>query len=122
MAMITAVKTRVLTQKYSESLEFYTQVLDLRIVEQWDREGDKGAILGLGDKRADGFIELGWSAQETEISGICLQFRVADISVFMDSLASAWQHSEPTLKPWGSTYVELLDPNGIPLIVFEGDV
>ena len=40
MAMIMAVKTQVLTQKYTESLEFYTQVLDLQIVEQWDRDGD----------------------------------------------------------------------------------
>ena len=122
MAMITAIKTRVLTQNYAESLQFYTQILDLRIVDQWDQEGDKGAILGLGDKRADGFIELGWSAKATELSGICLQFRVADMSLFLDSLAGVWQHSEPTAKPWGSTYVELLDPNGIPLIVFEGDV
>jgi catechol 2,3-dioxygenase-like lactoylglutathione lyase family enzyme len=120
--MITAIKTRIVTGNYKESLRFYTEILDLRIVAQWDQDGDKGTILGLGEKEADGFLELGWSEKPERVLGLCLQFRVANISQFLDAVAGAWQHCEPTRKSWGSTYVNLVDPNGVPVIIFEGNV
>ena len=119
---ITAIKFRILTAKYAESIQFYEKILGLRVVEQWNQEDDLGTILGLGERDADGFLELACSADAVDISGLSLQFRVPDIDRFLQTLAGEWQHSEPRRKPWGSTYVSLTDPNGIPVIIFDGDI
>lgn len=120
--MLTAIKTRIETDRFDETLRFYAKVLGLQIIREWNGEGDTGAILGLTDVDADGFLEIASVLDKTGLTGTCLQFRTDNLDDFLTKLAGVYEHSKPQEKPWSSTYVYLTDPAGNRVIVFEGDV
>ncbi len=120
--MLTAIKTRIETDRLDETLHFYAKVLGLQIIREWNEEGDSGAILGLTDVDAHGFLEIASVPDKTDLARTCLQFRTDNLDDFLIKLAGISEHCEPEEKPWGSTYVYLTDPAGNRVIVFEGDI
>ncbi len=120
--MLTAIKTRIETDRFDETLHFYSKVLDLQIIREWNEEGDTGAILGLTNVDADGFLEIASVLDKTDLTRTCLQFRTDNLDDFLIKLAGIYEHGKPEEKPWSSTYVYLTDPAGNRVIIFEGDV
>ena len=120
--MLTAIKTRIETDRFDETLRFYSKILGLQIIREWNEEGDAGAILGLTDVGANGFLEIASVLDETESTRTCLQFRTDNLDDFLIKLVGTCEHSKPEEKPWGSTYVYLTDPAGNRVIIFKGDV
>jgi catechol 2,3-dioxygenase-like lactoylglutathione lyase family enzyme len=116
---VLAMKTRIDTNAFDESLTFYRDIIGLPLVSAWDEAGDRGVILG-GD---GGYVELGFvDTPTTDMGGLSLQFQVDDIEAFAVSVGDRWDHRGPEVRPWGSIYVYLTDPNGVAIIVFEGEI
>ena len=120
--MLTAIKTRIGTDRFDETLRFHSKVLGLQIIREWNEEGDSGAILGLTDLDANGFLEIASVLDITDLTRTCLQFRINNLDGFLIKLAGICEHYEPKEKPCRSTYVHLSDPAGNRVMVFEGDV
>lgn len=120
--MLTGIKTRIQTDRFDETLHFYTEFLGLKIIREWNDEADTGAILGLPDAAAKAYLEIASVPQASVSAGVTLQFRTDDLNKAIEDLAGKYQHDPPDVKPWGSTYVYLRDPAGNQVIVFEGDV
>ena len=120
--MLTGIKTRIRTDRFDETVHFYTEILGLKIICEWNDEADTGAILGLPDADAKACLEIASLPQAAVSAGVCLQFRTDHLNRSIQELAGKYQHSLPDVKPWGSTYIYLRDPAGNQVIVFEGDV
>jgi len=120
--MLTGIKTRIETDRYQETLHFYSELLGLKVIREWNDGADTGAVLGLPDTDASGYLEIAAVPEARASSGFCLQFRTDELNKSMHELAGKVEHSLPEVKPWGSTYVYLTDPAGNRVIVFEGDV
>lgn len=112
-------KTQILTTDIVASSRFYIDILNMEIVDQWDDPDDKGMILKPAGGDMSGQLELYASDQQHRFEGMSIQFKVADISVFAAGLPDTIEYSGPTLRPWGSTYVYLTDPNGVQIIVYQ---
>lgn len=122
-ADITGLKTRIETPHFAESVTFYTTLLGMQVLDTWDDDGDKGAILGLSDSTGGtAFLELAYSNVEHDHAGLSLQFRVADIEAVVEKLRGQWEYRGPVERPWGSTYLYLQDPAGVDVIVYAGEL
>lgn len=93
----------------------------MAVLEEWDEPGDKGIVLGVEGKPERGFLELYDCASEYDLKGISLQFKVADLSAFLESLPSDIVYDGPRDRPWGARYAYLSDPAGILVIAYDGD-
>ncbi len=120
---MTGMKTRIDTPLFRESLAFYTEHLGMTVLESWDGEGDRGAILGL-DPAAEGqaFLELAYADAPRSYDGLSLQFRVRDLAAVAERLRGRLELRGPKKRPWGSTYLYLEDPSGIQVILYEGEL
>jgi len=90
------------------------------VAEEWNDPGDVGVILSLPEGRQEAFLEVYLVEQETTFEGLSLQFRVDSLSEFQASLPEDVGFDGPTVRPWGSKYLYLSDPNDIQIIVYEG--
>lgn len=118
-----AIKTRIDSDEFAETRAFCGEILGLEVLAVWDHGDDAGCILGFSTVGSTGFLEIGGSdIPRAGLEALSLQFRVADIDAFAKSLAGKWPIEGPVPRPWGSTYLYLDDPNGISVIVFEGDI
>lgn len=122
-AEVTGMKTRIETPKFDESVAFYTELVGLAVVDQWDERGDKGAILGFADaKNGQAFLELAPSDGPKTHDAVSLQFRVRDIDAVAERLRGRWAFRGPEARSWGSTYLYLTDPSGVRVILYEGEL
>jgi catechol 2,3-dioxygenase-like lactoylglutathione lyase family enzyme len=120
---ISAIKTRIETDRFEETLRFYTRIVGLNQLETWGQDGEgAGAIFGTGGKDASGFLEIGYSDNPKIVDHALLQFRTTRIDEFLQRIEGKWAHSGVSEKTWGSKYVYLRDPNGLKVIVFEGEI
>jgi len=113
-------KTKISTPRFEETLSWYKNIFTMSIAEQWDEPDDKGAILMLPDHHGEALLEIYFSSNPHEFSGLSLQFRVESLEQFMASLPADIPYEGPRERPWGSTYLYLMDPNDIMVIVYEG--
>jgi len=116
---LTGIKTRIETRDVEALVEFYSRIIGLSIVQNWGTSS--GAILGFNIE-SNGFLEIAHATEPKVRSDLSLQFRVQSLSEFIAHVNNRWPHSKPMPRPWGSTYVYLKDPDGVEVIVFEGDV
>ena len=115
-----ALKTKIITPAYDETLAFYAGLPGLGLVEQWDEPGDKGAILGFAGGAGEAFLEIYAGPARADFSGLSLQFRTDDADDFRAAIAGRYSCEGPVDRPWGSRYLYLTDPNGIRIIVYSG--
>ncbi len=122
-APMTGLKTRLETPFLQESVAFYTEHLGMTVLESWDDNGDKDVILGLGASvEGEAFLELAYVDAPRTYPGISLQFRVGDLAVIAERLRGHWAFRGPEERPWGSTYLYMVDPTGVQVIVYEGEL
>jgi catechol 2,3-dioxygenase-like lactoylglutathione lyase family enzyme len=115
-----ALKTKVVTQLYDETLAFYAGLPGLALIERWDEPGDKGAILGFEGGAGEAFLEIYAGPAGGDFSGLSLQFRTDDADDFRTGIADRYACEGPVTRPWGSRYLYLVDPNGIRIIIYSG--
>ena len=115
-----ALKTKIITPKLTETCEFYVTCLGMRVVEEWNEADDVGCILALNSDGREALLEIYEGMHSDGFSGLSLQFRTEDLSAFKESLPATVECRGPVPRPWGSTYLYLTDPNGISIVVFDG--
>lgn len=116
-----ALKTRIATGRFEDTRAFYQQIFGLEEIEAWDSPGDRGVILGLRGGQREALLELWEGDAPADYSGLSLQWKVPDVNAFRAALPGDMQVEGPTRRPWGSTYLYLRDPNGILVIVYDGN-
>ena len=99
---------------------FYERVLGMTVAEEWGEPGDVGVILALPQGRQEAYLEVYCVDEQKNFEGLSLQFRLDNLTGFMATLPEDVEFEGPTLRPWGSTYLYLRDPNDIQIIVYEG--
>jgi len=115
-----ALKTRIVTPLYEETLAYYAGLPGLALVDQWDGPGDRGAIFALAGGAEEASLEIYAGAGAMDYSGLSLQFRTEDADAFRTEIAQDYACEGPVDRPWGSFYLYLADPNGIRIMVYSG--
>lgn len=118
---LTGLKTRIETPLISESRDFYTKYLGMKVLDSWNEKNDKGVILGLGSStQSEAYLEIAYVETPKSYEGISLQFRVKEIDSVAKKLRGQLKFRGPEERLWGSTYLYLEDPTGIQVILYEG--
>lgn len=124
-------KTVIRTKDFVASKSFYTEILNLQIAEEYDDgNGSRGMILRLGSEASNAFIEISEIKnyheyfQEAFVEGFKndktdIQIRTTNIEFWAKRLQEKWQARGPVLRPWGSYYLYLRDPDGLQIIIYE---
>lgn len=124
-------KTVIRTKDFEASKAFYTQILKLKIVEEYnDGNGSRGVIMRVGNKQSNAFIEVSeisaahYYYQEAFSKGcendkIDIQIRTDNIHYWATRLQNRWSARGPVLRPWGSHYLYLKDPDGLQIIIYQ---
>ena len=113
-------KTKITTPLLAQTRDFYVVCLGMGVVDEWRNNDDIECILALSDSRGEAMLEICEGGQTSTVAGLSLQFRTDDLESFRTRLPPSTEVRGPVQKPWGSTYLYLTDPNGIPIVVFEG--
>lgn len=116
----TTLKTKIITPRLAETRAFYVTCLGMRVVEEWQEPDDVGCILALACDGREALLEVYEGGQAEGFAGLSLQFRTENLSAFKASLPTTMECRGLVVKPWGSTYLYLTDPNGISVVVFDG--
>jgi catechol 2,3-dioxygenase-like lactoylglutathione lyase family enzyme len=120
MSALVSLKTKITTPRFDETRDWYRDLLDLTVLEEWDEPGDRGCILGLGGHSSEALLEIYAGQDATEFSGLSLQFRVSDVDCFDIPAEPRYARRGPEDRPWGSRYLFLTDPNGVSVVIFSG--
>jgi catechol 2,3-dioxygenase-like lactoylglutathione lyase family enzyme len=115
-----SLKTKIVTDRFEESRDWYVDLLGLVVAEQWDEPGDRGCILAIGYAPGEALLEIYHGAAAASYDGIGLQFRVPDIDAIEIPDEERFRVRGPINRPWGSRYLFLTDPNGISVVIFSG--
>lgn len=115
-----ALKTKITTARLADTREFYITCLRMRVVEEWCQVDDVGCILSIAGKGREAVLEIFEGSGGDGFVGLSLQFRTDDLANFKAMLPAGTEVRGPVVRPWGSTYHYLTDPNGISIVVFEG--
>ena len=128
---LASLKTVIRTKDFEASKRFYTQVLNLEIVEDYDDgNGSKGLIMRFGPEGSNAFFEISEIMDdhnyyqkafsetfENDKSGI--QLRTDNVEYWATRLKDKWHARGPILRPWGSHYLYLRDPDGLQIIIYQ---
>ncbi len=118
------------TRSYERSVHFYSRLLRMPILEQWDGPEGRGTILDAGSGGC-AFIEIFDGAQARIISGsLGIALRIESrqaVDAFYRDLGEAQAQGEdwgfhlvdmPEVKSWGHYSFELSDPDGIHVTLY----
>lgn len=115
-----SLKTKITTALYQQSIDFYRQIFGMIVLDEWNDPDDKGTILGFADGKGEAMLEIYLGDESYDFAGLSLQFKVEDLSDFVDRLPETIERTGPKPRPWGAMYLYLRDPNNILIIVYEG--
>ncbi len=127
-----SMKTVIRTKDFEASKTFYTQLLKLEVVEEYDDgDGSRGCIMRVGPEGSTAFVELSEIAeghyyfnrafhQSFTNDKADIQIKTNAVNYWADRLKQHnWEARGPVLRPWGSHYLYLRDPDGLQLIIYE---
>ena len=112
---------------FDRSREFYAQVLGLRMVEAWSEDECRGCIFELA---AEAWIEICEMTRRdprfAEAFGlpvandkIDLQLRSDSVDEWVTRLEGVWPYCGPERLPWGQRWIQLRDPDGVLVAIYE---
>ncbi|WP_271769790.1 VOC family protein [Aquimarina algiphila] len=129
--ILLSLKTVIRTKNFEDSKLFYTQILNLKITEEYnDGDGSKGVILQFGHEDNNAFLEISEIAsnhyyhqnsfdKSIENDKIDIQIKTNNIEYWATRLRDKWKVKGPVLRPWGSYYLYLRDPDGLQIIIYQ---
>ena len=102
------------TDRYDDSVAFYSDVLGLDVADSWDGPTARGCLFAWGGALVE-FFEGDWVE-----SGTRLAIEVADADAEHARLVAAGADpQDPAVMPWGHRSVFLVDPHGNELNFFQ---
>lgn len=124
-------KTVIRTKDFKSSKSFYTQLLNLSIIEEYnDNNGSRGIIFRFGEEGSNALLEVSeikehhgyYQEQFSENfnnNKSSIQLRTDDVFKWASILNKVWETKGPILRPWGSYYLYLSDPDGLQIIIYQ---
>ena len=107
------------TSRLSESLTFYRDGLGLEVLEEWSDLG-RGALLAASTGAQVELVEQEDVADVPEPRvGLGLQITGVDLVYERLTAMGVGAKAPPRVRPWGMYGFGVLDPNGVPVNVYE---
>jgi catechol 2,3-dioxygenase-like lactoylglutathione lyase family enzyme len=111
------------------SRSFYTGVLGLPVVEQWDEPQGRGIIMSVGDPAAGASIEMYEMTpadsrydprfrEPVANDKVDLQLRTDSVDDWAWRLDGRWPFEGPEDLPWGHRWIRLRDPDGLLIAIY----
>lgn len=125
------VKTVIRTKDFEAAKQFYVDILDLKIVEEYDDgNGSKGCIMGFNLAHNNAFVEISEIkpthsyyqpafSRTVDNDKLEIQIKTEDVDYWAEKLKSVWEARGPIERPWGSRYLYLRDPDGVHIIIYQ---
>jgi predicted enzyme related to lactoylglutathione lyase len=111
--------SRVLVRptEFERSFRFYAENLGLHVYREWGRGSTRGVVFFLGG----GFLELSGSSRTGTSESVGLWLQVRDVDAVGHELQEAGVDivELPTDKPWGLREMQILDPDGLSIVIVE---
>ena len=102
------------TDRYDDSVAFYSDVLGLDVADSWGEDGCRGCLFAWAGTLVE-FFEGDWVE-----SGTQLAMEVTDADAEHARLVAAGANpQDPAVMPWGHRSVFLVDPHGNELNFFQ---
>ncbi len=129
--ILLGLKTVIRTKDFEASKKFYTELLGLGIIEEYDSEnGSRGCILGFAGEDNNAFIEISEIrathnyyqpafSKMVDNDKMDIQIRTQSADHWAKKLKGIWKTRGPIERPWGSRYLYLRDPDGVNIIIYE---
>ena len=126
-----SLKTVIRTKDLKASINFYTKILNLNVVQKYnDGDGSKGVILRFGPESSNAFLEISEIKESHNYhqdsfdksiknDKIDIQLRTDDVEYWASKINGQWNMRGPVLRPWGSQYLYLRDPDGLQIIIYQ---
>jgi lactoylglutathione lyase len=119
-------KMIVCCRDFDASRRFYSEVLNLPVVEEWDQAEGKGCIVAVGEA----YLELcevpeSWPGfdpayDEPVVNDkVALQLETPSVADWAERLRNRWDFDPPVERPWGHRYLYLRDPDGLRIAFYE---
>ncbi|HVE76071.1 MAG TPA: VOC family protein [Actinomycetota bacterium] len=133
MPDLSSAKIVLRCRDFAMSRAFYSSVLGLTVVDEWDEAGGKGAIFALSSDHSGGYVEIyemapGGARYDPSFSEavhtdkIDLQLRADSVDAWIEALEGQWPFDGPDELPWGQRWIRLKDPDGMQIAIYEGQV
>jgi predicted enzyme related to lactoylglutathione lyase len=107
----------LLPTDFERSFRFYAETLGLHVYREWSSGSTKGVVFFLGG----GFLELSGSSPSGASESVGLWLQVRDVDSVGHELEEAGVDimEPPTDKPWGLREMQVLDPDGLKIVIVE---
>ena len=107
------------TSKLAESLAFYRDGVGLELLEEWSDMG-RGALLAASAGAQVELIEQE-GVVDTPEPRVALGLQVTGVDLVYERLIAMGTRAKapPRVRPWGMYGFGVLDPNGVPINVYE---
>jgi catechol 2,3-dioxygenase-like lactoylglutathione lyase family enzyme len=109
----------VSTSKLAESLAFYREGVGLELLEEWSDLG-RGALLAASAGAQVELVEQE-GVVDTPEPRVALGLQVTGVDLVYERLTAMGVRAKapPRVRPWGMYGFGVLDPNGVPVNVYE---
>jgi catechol 2,3-dioxygenase-like lactoylglutathione lyase family enzyme len=119
------------SRDYGASRRFYTDVLALPVVEEWEGSDGRGCVFGLGREGREGFLEVQEMtpvdpryqkafARSLDSDKVDLQLGAGSLDAWTGRLSGLWPFEGPFQLPWGQRWITVRDPDGLLVSIYEG--
>ena len=117
-------------RNYQSSRQFYHDILELYVLEEWTEAEGRGCIFGFDETGAGGQFEIyEMSPQDPRydaafaepLSGdkIDIQLKTSSLARWIAVLTDVWPFEGPDTTPWGHRWLKLRDPDHLLVAIYE---
>jgi catechol 2,3-dioxygenase-like lactoylglutathione lyase family enzyme len=120
MVVPLSLKTKLGTPLLEQTRDWYRDLFNLVVLEEWSDAVDRGCILGFAGAADCAYLEISHCEKRHDYTCLSLQFRVEDVGALVVPDEKRFAHRGPVNRPWGSRYLYFSDPNGVSVVVYSG--
>ena len=133
MPDLKSLKTVIRCADFASSLHFYSHILGLTLIDEWEETGGRGCILAFARSQDEGYLEIYEMSSDNpryqpsfsapfQHDKIDLQLRTDSLDEWVDTLRETWPFEGPEELPWGQRWIKLRDPDDLLIAIYEGQV
>lgn len=109
---------------------FYSWLLDLKIVEEWEEEEGKGCVMSFGENGSGGLLEV-YEMTEADKrfhpafraplnnDKIDIQLKCKSLDEWTARLNGKVDFEGPEKMPWGQRWIKFRDPDNLLIAIYE---
>ena len=121
-----SLKTVIRCADFDRSRDFYARVLGLAVAQEWKEPEGRGCIFAIGGAGLEiyGMTRLDPRFREEftlplEGDKIDLQIRADSVDAWAERLRGLWPFEGPADLPWGQRWIQLRDPDGVLIALYQ---